>query len=161
MKHLNTIQSSLGKLLLILAFLSTYSFTINSNDTKKGEALFNAVVSKNIKAVKKMVEKKKADVNYIRRINSSFYTPLLMQAVMDNSTQIATYLISKGADVNSTDGFKMTCLMWSANNGNIELTKLLLENGADKNAEDANGMTALKAAQSKGYKEIAKLLNKN
>ena len=106
-------------------------------------------------------QKKKADVNYIRRINSSFYIPLLMQAVMDNSTQIATYLISKGADVNSKDGFKMTCLMWSANNGNIELTKLLLENGADKNAEDANGMTALKAAQSKGHKEIAELLNKN
>jgi ankyrin repeat protein len=139
----------------------TSSFVTNIDIDKIGEALFKAVTSKDITVVKKLVEKKGADVNYVRRINSAFFIPVVMQAVMDNSTEIATYLIDKGADVNVKDGFKMTCLMWAANNGNVELVKLLLKKGADKNATDDQGMTALKAAKDKGHNEIVRLLEEN
>lgn len=145
-------------LLLVLAIFLSFSFSLDFGGTKKGEKLFKAVTSKDLKAVKKLVNKKGADVDYIRRINDVFFIPVVMQAVMDNSTEIATFLISKGADVNVKDGFKMTCLMWAANNGNLELVKLLLDKGADKSAEDDNGLTALKSTEDKGHKEIIELL---
>lgn len=147
--------------LLITILIFTCSFTYNSSSASNGEDLFKAVTSKDLKLVKKLVEKKGADVNYVRRINDAFYIPVLMQAVMDNSTDIATFLIHKGADVNATDGFKMTCLMWAANHGNIDVVHLLLDKGADKSAEDQNGMTALSAAENKGHKEIIEILKKN
>jgi uncharacterized protein len=160
MKNINLTKSTSFALILSIA-LSLTSFATTTNTVNNGEALFAAVVSKDIKSVKKLVEKKGADVNYVRHINSAFFIPVLMQAVMDNSTEIAIYLIDQGADVNAKDGFKMTCLIWASNNGNIELVKVLLAKGADKNATDATGMTALKAAKDKGYKEIIELLEKS
>ena len=147
--------------ILSVLLILTCSFSTNLSVTANGEELFKAVTSKDLKLVKKLVGKKGADVNYVRRINDAFYIPVLLQAVMDNSTEIAAFLISKGADVNAKDGFKMTCLMWAAHNGNIDLVNLLLDKGADKDAEDQNGMTALRAAKDKRHKEIIKILNKN
>ena len=147
--------------LLSVLLILTCSFSSNLSVATNGEDLFRAVTSKNLKLVKKLVEKKGADVNYVRRINDAFYIPVVMQAVMDNSSEIAIFLINKGADVNAKDGFKMTCLMWAANNGNVDLVNLLIDKGADKSAEDQNGMTALKAAEDKGYKKIIEILKKN
>lgn len=136
--------------LLVLA-LKTYA-------QESGEKLFKAVFNHNLKSVKSIIEKDKLLVNYIRKINETFYIPVLMQAVINNETEIVKFLIANGADVNKLDGFKMTCLMWAANNQNIELVKLLLENGADKNAQDNRGMTALKAAEKVKNAEIIELL---
>tara|TARA_R100000951_G_C2606677_1_gene169886 strand:+ start:164 stop:649 length:486 start_codon:yes stop_codon:yes gene_type:complete len=161
MKKSNTILRRIFNPTLLLILILTTSFTLEVSDREKGEALFKAVTSKNLKTVKNLVEKKGADVNYVRRINEAFYIPVLMQAVMDDSQKIATYLINKGADVNAKDGFKMTSLMWASHNGNIELVKLLLEKGADKNCEDQHGMTAIKGAKEAGHTEIVEILSED
>lgn len=140
----------------IIFILLGYSVATYSQES--GEKLFKAVSEHNLGSVKQIIEKNKSDVNYVRQINKSFYIPVLMQAVMNDETEIAKYLIENGADVNKTDGMKMTCLMWAANNQNIELVKLLLEKGADKNAHDNSGMTALKAAEETENKGVIKLL---
>lgn len=147
------------KKLIILLFISVLSITSYAQDINK--ELYNAVVAKDLNLVKELVDKKDADVNYIWKINDAFYIPTLLQAIMDNSTEIATYLIGKGANVNASDGFEMTCLMWAANNENVNLVKLLLQKGADKNAKTKEGMTALKAAEEKGSQEIINLLKTN
>lgn len=158
----NNVSASTRLFTNLICVLLFFSFALNTNaQVKEGEQLFNAVASKDLDKVTMLINKKEADVNYVRRINSAFYIPVLMQAVMNNSTEIASFLINKGADVNAQDGFKMTSLMWAANHGNITLVKLLLKKGADKNIADANGLTALKAAQDKNHKEIVNLLKTN
>ncbi|MFB3388888.1 ankyrin repeat domain-containing protein [Flavobacterium sp. LAR06] len=142
------------KILLLILFV----FSISSYSQSAGEKLFKAIFDHNLDAVKKIIEEDKSQVNYVRKINASFYIPVLMQAVVNDEFEISKYLIENGADINQTDGFKMTNLMWAANNQNVELTKLLLKKGADKNAKDMNGMTALKAAQEVKNTEIIELL---
>lgn len=141
---------------LLLLFL--LGFSISTYSQESGEKLFKAIFDHNLDAVKKIVEKDKSQANYIRKINDSFYIPVLMQAVMNDEYEISKFLIENGADINKTDGFKMSCLMWAAANQNIELTKLLLNKGADKNIKDDNGMTALKAAEETKNNEIIQLL---
>ena len=144
MKKSNTILRRIFNPTLLLILILTTSFTREVSDREKGEALFKAVTSKNLKTVKNLVEKKGADVNYVRRINEAFYIPVLMQAVMDDSLKISTCLINKGS-----------------HNGNIELVKLLLEKGADKNCEDQHGMTAIKGAKEAGHTEIVEILSED
>lgn len=141
-----------------LSLLFFLVFSISTYSQESGEKLFEAIFAHNLEDVKKIVKKDKSLVNYVRKINESFYIPVLLQAVMNNENEISRFLIFNGADVNKTDGFKMTCLMWSATNQNVELTKLLLKKGADKNAKDDNGMTALKAAEDINNIEIIQLL---
>jgi ankyrin repeat protein len=143
------------KKLLLFVLLA---FSISTYSQSQGEKLFKAIFDKNLDAVKKIIEQDKTQVNYVRKMNESFYIPVLMQAVMNNEFEISKFLIENGADVNKTDGFKMSCLMWSAANQNVELTKFLLKNGADKNIKDGNGMTALKAAEEVKNDEIIQLL---
>lgn len=141
-----------------LIFLFLLGFTLNGYAQEAGEKLFKAVVNKDLSSVKKIVEKDSSLVNYVRKISAAFFIPVLMQAVMNNETEIAKFFIEKGADVNKKDGFKMTCLMWAASNQNVELVKLLLEKGADKTITDGQGMTALKAAEETKNQEIIDLL---
>lgn len=141
-----------------ILFLILLGFSISSYSQSSGEKLFKAIFEHNLEAVKKIIEEDKSQVNYVRKMNESFYIPVLMQAVVNDEFEISKYLIENGADINQTDGFKITNLMWAANNQNVELTKLLLQKGADKNAKDRTGMTALKAAQEVKNTEIIELL---
>lgn len=141
-----------------ILFLILLGFSISSYSQSSGEKLFKAIFEHNFEVIKKIVEEDKSLVNYVRKMNESFYIPVLMQAVVNDEFEISKYLIENGADINQTDGFKMTNLMWAANNQNVELTKLLLKKGADKNAKDRTGMTALNAAEEVKNTEIIELL---
>jgi ankyrin repeat protein len=55
-------------------------------------------------------------------------------------------LIEAGADVNASNDFGYTPLMWAASRGNIEGIKVLLESHADVNAKTKFGFTALELA---------------
>jgi len=143
------------KILSITAILFLgITFSIAQNiESQLGEA----ASKDNLKKVKHLVEKKGADVNCTWQINGAIQIPLIVYVVMEKKSEIATYLINRGANVNAKDGFGMTSLMWASYNGDVELVKLLLEKGADKNIE-VKGQTALSAAEEKGFTEIIELL---
>ncbi|MFP9115476.1 ankyrin repeat domain-containing protein [Flavobacterium sp. RHBU_3] len=63
---------------------------------------------------------------YIERTGTA-----LLVATLHNNTEIATYCIEKGADVNVTDPGKFTPLIYASIAGNTGLAKLLLEKDAD------------------------------
>lgn len=74
----------------------------------------------------------------------------------------AKYLISKGANVNSTDSYGRTPLFGASEFGSLEMVKLLIEKGADVNATDGwNGNTCLHRAFANNQLEIAKVLIRN
>ena len=96
-----------------------------------------AIQEGNLGAVKSFVAWG-ADVNKVK-IHSSL-TPLHFAAatgneVPDGNVEVAEFLISKGANVNSK-GVGWTPLHRAAGDGNLELVKLLVSRGADVNIVD-------------------------
>lgn len=71
-------------------------------------------------------------------------------------------LLSAGADIDCTDSWGMTPLMWAARNGRVSTTKLLLSKKAQLNLLSdslSNGrLTALGFAERDGHGEIVSLL---
>lgn len=63
------------------------------------------------------------------------------------STDIATALIERGADVNAANAHGVTALMIASARGNIPMLGLLLEAGADPNLKSAAGKTAIDIAR--------------
>jgi ankyrin repeat protein len=139
--------------IIAILFLNITNSTAQTIESQLGEA----ASSGNLKKVKQLVEKKGANVNAVLQINGEIQIPLIVKVVMEKKSEIAIYLIEKGANVNAQDGFGMTSLMWASYNGDVELVKLLLEKGADKTVE-VKGQTALSAAEEKGFTEIIELL---
>ena len=62
-------------------------------------------------------------------------------AIRNENTEIATFLIENGADVNAKTDSGETVLMVAARN--FEDAKFFIENGADINSNDTRGKTAL------------------
>jgi quinoprotein dehydrogenase-associated probable ABC transporter substrate-binding protein len=63
------------------------------------------------------------------------------------STDIATALIERGADVNAANAHGITALMIASARGNIPMLGLLLEAGADPNLKSKAGKTAIDIAR--------------
>lgn len=89
-------------------------------------------------------------------------TSLSVACIFDN-TEIATYCIENGADVNVRDSSSDTPLIASCKAGNFELVKLLIENGAEINARNKYDKTPISRAlsgHSENYELIKYLLEK-
>lgn len=69
-------------------------------------------------------------------------------------TEVAEYLISKGADINAADKHGNTPLLYACYEGHLSCVKLLLEKGADKDLKGPGGISAFKAAQSEAIKAL-------
>ena len=73
----------------------------------------------------------------------------LMRAAGDGNVDVIKYLLSQGADINATNDFRVTPLMFAAaaagfDRSNILRTvQLLVERGAELNARNEDGETAL------------------
>jgi len=81
--------------------------------------------------------------------------PPLFQAVVENNTEIAEYLIDHGANLNyPQDWNPLEIAPYTSNN--IEMVKLLIARGADINS--GVGLTALQASISAGRRDIFDLL---
>lgn len=74
--------------------------------------------------------------------NERGYT-LLHEAVESGDLNLVTYLLEKGAQVDSVDKKQHTPLMIASLNGDLAIMKCLLEKGANSNAQNHNRMTAL------------------
>ena len=66
--------------------------------------------------------------------------------------------VSKGANVNVSNGDGRTALMRSAKRGYEDIVRFLLDNGANVRARDVNNKTALMGAAKKGHLGIVKML---
>jgi ankyrin repeat protein len=69
-------------------------------------------------------------------------------------------LVESGAEVNATDLFGNTPLIYAAAGGHMGLVHWLIENGVRVNAKNQIGMTALHRAQMQGHTEVVMLLKK-
>ncbi|AYA37143.1 ankyrin repeat domain-containing protein [Hymenobacter oligotrophus] len=145
------------RFLLTLLTATLFWFFTTATAQSLDRKLYEAVLKNQPAKVNKLVDEG-ADVNYTFKMNSAFYINVLMQATMQNYTDVAVLLIKRGADVNATDGFKMTPLMWAAHHGNLPLPKLLIDNGAKPDADDGLGNTPLKAAKDRKHKEVVSYL---
>jgi ankyrin repeat protein len=74
---------------------------------------------------------------------------MLGRAVLNNDLDMARMLIGRGADVNHTDKFGMTPLLWAASIdfGDSGMMDLLLKSGARPEARTKDGKTALDLAR--------------
>ena len=72
--------------------------------------------------------------------------------------EIVSFLLSKGAKLESVDQEGKTPLMWAATKGNLEIVKLLLAKGADITKTSKEGKTALNYAMANGHIKITTIL---
>lgn len=110
---------------------------------------------------------------FLRVNNTNYYLTCsrgwsaLHFAAEAGKTEVASFLITSGADVNAKNRLNATPLLFAAENGNVELIKLLLSRGANPLAkanfeDDESGIppsiTALMWATKTGSAEAVRLL---
>ena len=84
--------------------------------------------------------------------------PPLWCASAAGHLKIVKYLVSKGANVNSTTKSNSTALRAACFDGHVEIVKFLVENNADIEIANRHGHTCLMIACYKGHFAIAKYL---
>jgi ankyrin repeat protein len=97
-------------------------------------------------------------IEYGASVSQSNDYHLLGEAARGNNLNLAKLLLEKNVDINETDCFGRTALIWSAWNGHVEMVKLLIESGVDINIKDDQGKTALDYAKESKNTQIEKLL---
>ena len=135
-----------------LGIMTTTNGMSQEKQQKLDQQLLDTIGYGNLNEVKNLI-RKGANVNARDR----WGIPFLLRA-LPRHQEIAKYLITNGADVNTKTSDDNTVLMLAAYYGLFDLVKFLVQNGADINAVDANNDTALSIAQRKGFTEIANFL---
>ena len=124
----------------VIDYLVNNKLTDVELSNKYGETpLMIASIEGNLPLVKTLVDQKKARVDHIG------WTPL-HYAATKGQYEIAQYLISKGAIVDSLSTGNTTPLMMAVQSGNESLVKLLLDKGADLQIRNTNGLSAIDIA---------------
>jgi ankyrin repeat protein len=107
---------------------------------KSGETpLMIASINGDLAVVRILVEQRKAEINHIG------WTPL-HYACSRGHLDIASYLIAKGANIDSLSQSNTTPLMMAVSSGNESLVKLLLDKGANLRSRNDQGLTAIDIA---------------
>ena len=86
---------------------------------------------------------------------------MLHIAAMGGYTETASFLIEKGAIIDSESTNGDTPLYVAAKRGYTETARFLIEKGAKVDSETSNGETPLYMAAKRGYTETAKILIEN
>ena len=102
-----------------------------------------------------LVEEKGADVNTKEEDNGE---TVLIYAAMGGYSDIVTFLVGAGANVNQRTKDGYTALMAAAMNGNIDVVRFLTERGAEVNAKACYGTTAYILATDGNYPDVARFL---
>lgn len=122
----------LSSLLVILFF----GRPVNAQDY---DSLADAVYAKDVKKINELLDRG-IDINATPEGFPS--TVLFIACSFEGYEDIASLLISRGADVNFKGRDGKTPIMWAADNS-LATTKVLLKSGANVNAKADDGMTAL------------------
>lgn len=142
--------------------------TIDASTQSMEERFFHAVESNNFALVQELLECG-ADVNWKNPRPFGVKETPLHVAARNNLTDMAEFLINKGANVNATDEFyRATPLHWatdqwiaSENRKDAKdsgMVELLISKGANINAKSSYGKTPLHNAISYGHEASAKVL---
>eukprot|EP00798_Chlamydomonas_sp_ICE-L_P014668 gene14669-20703_t len=97
------------------------------------------------------------DPSCVSKPDESGYFPL-QWAALNNRVNEANYLISHGANVNTTDHTGQTALHWSAVRGSLPVLEALLKNNADVELKDNRGYTLAHVAAQYGQTAVIYLL---
>jgi len=98
----------------------------------------------------------RADINAVSR--NTLKNQPLNAATVSNHTDVAKFLIKKGADVNFAQHGGITPLHAASHNGNEELVQILLAHGADPNAKDEKNETPIEKAMQRGHMNCVTIL---
>ena len=124
----------------VVAYLLANKATDVDISNKVGETpLMMASIEGNLPLVKTLVVQNKAQINHIG------WTPL-HYASSRGQLEVAQYLITNGATIDSMSPSNTTPLMMATLGGNEELIKLLLDKGADLKLRNDQGFTAIDIA---------------
>lgn len=125
--------------------------------SQKPLTIFDVARSGTLEQAKTLIH---LNLKVVNEINKEGYSPLILACYRGN-TEVARYLINKGADVNYNNAMG-TPLMAAVVKNNIEIANLLLDKNVNVDHVDANGTTALiYAVQFKNVAFVQLLLAKN
>jgi len=136
------------KLILISYLLLIISFNIN------GQEIFDAINAKDLVKVKTLFEKNPS-LMLLRDLGGN--TPL-HRSVINGSTQIVEYILSKAVDINAKDNRGFTPLHYSCQYNFENIAKLLIDKGAGINIQENRGLTPIFFAARSGNLNLVKML---
>lgn len=117
-------------------------------------SILDAAEQGNIEAVKELLQK---EPQLIAATDDRGYSPL-HKAAYNNRLEVAEYLASQNADLNSLSRSGSTPLHGAASYGHVEVVRFLLGKGASPDVINAGGFTPLLGASSSNHGEIVRLL---
>jgi 7,8-dihydropterin-6-yl-methyl-4-(beta-D-ribofuranosyl)aminobenzene 5'-phosphate synthase len=132
-------------ILLVFFGLTSMSWTMDIHE---------AIIKGDLDAVQTILE---TNTKLLEARNSDNLTPLLLASI-HGQTEIAHFLIEKGADIHAGDNENSTALHNAAARGHSAILSLLIDRGAKISQCDGNGMTALHFSAAYGRPECAKIL---
>lgn len=117
---------------------------VNLSSKPQGVAkdVWEAVFIGDLKVVKQAI----ADGANVNARNPQFGEPMLSTAALMGHTEIMTFLMEKGADINAQNGDGNTALHAAAFLGRADAVELLLEHGVDANIRNNQGGSAIDSA---------------
>lgn len=157
---MNRKTSSIFWMCILLAFC-IFNWQLQSRSTRERQErldLAMAIRDDDLAKVKSLVPRHLS----VNEQLGNGWTPLITAASV-NSTKVARYLLSKGADVNLAhkELHNAPPLFWigcKTRSNALELARLLIDRGADIKVRDAYGQTALHSATEIGCYDVADLL---
>jgi len=124
-------------------------------------ALNQAALNENIDLVEAYLLEG-VDPNWKSTLPNNFQNSSLHQSIFRGNSEIASLLISNGADVEIENQLGNTPLMFAAYYGHIDIVKMLVKNGANVNAfSTKTGYTALGKACMQGHEGVVQFLLEN
>ena len=93
-----------------------------------------------------------------RQESPSSFSGAIFKAARDGDDDQVRSLIRQGVDVNASDSYGFTPLMWAAYEGQTDTAEILLKAGAHVTMTNRDGDNALMIASDKGHLDMVKLL---
>jgi len=140
-------KSLLGVVLSASIMLASCCY---AQEPANGQELLRELGNKNADKVKQIIDK---DISLLEFTNPRGSTPLTI-AASSGQTELVTFLISKGANVNAVNNFGNTPLHYAAWSSDLTSFKALHEKGALINKQNSQGQTPLQYACMGGNRQI-------
>ena len=115
--------------------------------------LWNAAINNDLDKAESLIDQ---GVNVDSRAEIFYYITPLQAAASHGNTSMVAYFLSRGADVNATDGYFKTALIHAASSGSYDIVRLLIEGKENNtiNSHDGWSSTAFHHAARAGSPKI-------